>query len=95
MPSHFQIGDLLRDWRRINVSFTRAKKKLIIFGSRKTLQSDKLLEDFFALMESKNWIRQLSPGADSLHGGLLGLRGGTTGLEKVEQIVKKEVTGRV
>ena len=32
-----RIGSLLRDWRRINVAFTRAKKKLILIGSETTL----------------------------------------------------------
>jgi DNA replication ATP-dependent helicase Dna2 len=62
-----QIGDLLRDWRRINVSFTRAKRKLVIFGSRKTLASDCLLAGFLRLMDSKNWIYALPKGADELH----------------------------
>ncbi|KAJ7288322.1 AAA domain-containing protein [Mycena rebaudengoi] len=30
------VGDLIKDWRRMNVPFTRARAKLIIFGSRKT-----------------------------------------------------------
>ncbi|KAK6910521.1 hypothetical protein I203_104553 [Kwoniella mangroviensis CBS 8507] len=61
------IGDLLKDWRRINVSFTRAKKKLIIFGSAKTLSQDTLLNDFLELMKSKNWIKRLDRGDDSSH----------------------------
>jgi len=32
------IGDLLKDWRRINVAFTRAKTKLLVVGSRTTLK---------------------------------------------------------
>ncbi len=56
-----QIGDLLRDWRRINVSFTRAKKKLVIFGSRSTLEKDRLLADFLDLMQGKDWIYKLPP----------------------------------
>ncbi|KAK0673029.1 putative DNA replication ATP-dependent helicase [Cercophora samala] len=31
------IGELLKDWRRINVAFTRAKVKLLVVGSKKTL----------------------------------------------------------
>jgi len=31
------IGELLKDWRRINVAFTRAKTKLLVVGSRSTL----------------------------------------------------------
>ncbi|EKM53179.1 uncharacterized protein PHACADRAFT_147492 [Phanerochaete carnosa HHB-10118-sp] len=66
-----QIGDLLKDWRRINVSFTRARCKLVIIGSRKTLASTPLLEEFFKLMDSKDWILALPPGADTLHEELL------------------------
>jgi DNA replication ATP-dependent helicase Dna2 len=62
-----QIGDLLRDWRRINVSFTRAKRKLVIFGSRRTLASDCLLAGFLLLMDKKGWIYQLPKGADEVH----------------------------
>ncbi|KAF7346336.1 DNA replication helicase [Mycena sanguinolenta] len=61
------VGDLIKDWRRMNVSFTRARSKLIIFGSRRTLQSAPLLQDFFELVESKGWIVELPPGADTLH----------------------------
>lgn len=53
------VGELLRDWRRINVSLTRAKKKLVIFGSRGTLQSDRLLSEFFDLMSGRGWIVDL------------------------------------
>ncbi|KAL1411310.1 DNA replication endonuclease-helicase Dna2 [Vanrija albida] len=64
------IGDLLRDWRRINVSFTRARKKLVIFGSRSTLQSDRLLGGFFDLMDEKGWVVRLPPGAHEMHGAV-------------------------
>jgi DNA replication ATP-dependent helicase Dna2 len=62
-----QIGDLLKDWRRINVSFTRAKAKLVIFGSRSTLKGDKLLDEFLQLMESKRWIYTLPRRAVAFH----------------------------
>ncbi len=62
-----QIGELLRDWRRINVSFTRARSKLIIIGSRHTLQSDRLLSDFFALMDEKGWVYKLKKGDEKRH----------------------------
>jgi DNA replication ATP-dependent helicase Dna2 len=58
----------LRDWRRINVSFTRAKKKLIIIGSKSTLSADdRLLSDFFALVEERNWIADLPKDAVIMH----------------------------
>ncbi|KAF8876665.1 DNA replication factor Dna2-domain-containing protein [Infundibulicybe gibba] len=62
-----QVGDLVKDWRRMNVSFTRARSKLIIFGSRKTLGAAPLLAEFFTLMESQGWILRLPPKADLMH----------------------------
>ncbi|KAF4566186.1 Tripartite DNA replication factor [Pleurotus pulmonarius] len=62
-----QIGDLVKDWRRMNVSFTRAKSKLVLFGSRKTLESTPLLEEFFKLMDLHQWMLKLPPGADKMH----------------------------
>ncbi|KAI9298694.1 hypothetical protein K502DRAFT_311147 [Neoconidiobolus thromboides FSU 785] len=41
-----ELGFLLKDWRRINVALTRAKKKLIIIGSKRTLKGDKKLKEF-------------------------------------------------
>jgi DNA replication ATP-dependent helicase Dna2 len=51
----------------MNVSFTRARSKLVIFGSRKTLQREPLLAHFFDLMESQGWILDLAAGADVAH----------------------------
>lgn len=51
----------------MNVSFTRARKKLVIVGSRRTLQREPLLASFFALMQEKGWIRALVPGAHRAH----------------------------
>jgi DNA replication ATP-dependent helicase Dna2 len=61
------IGELLRDWRRINVSFTRAKAKLVIFGSASTLTVDRLMSDFVKLMDGRGWTLRLPHGA-TLHG---------------------------
>lgn len=39
-----EVGELLRDWRRVNVSITRAKRKLLFLGSKGTLErGDELL----------------------------------------------------
>jgi DNA replication ATP-dependent helicase Dna2 len=67
----FQVGDLVKDWRRMNVSFTRARSKLIIVGSRKTLQHADLLAEFFNLMDSRGWILSLPPNAQTLHSCLM------------------------
>lgn len=54
-PQH-QVGTLLEDWRRINVAFTRAKRKMIIIGSRKTLSACPTFAEVLGLCESKKWV---------------------------------------
>ena len=53
------IGELLQDWRRVNVAFTRAKSKLIIFGSRSTIRETQPLDKFVHLVETKGWVYQI------------------------------------
>eukprot|EP00850_Spirogloea_muscicola_P015616 SM000121S26013 [mRNA] locus=s121:324911:332644:+ [translate_table: standard] len=53
-------GKLLTDWRRINVCLTRAKKKLILVGSKKTLSRFPMLGNLLDLMEAREWIVALS-----------------------------------
>jgi DNA replication ATP-dependent helicase Dna2 len=61
------IGELLKDWRRINVAFTRAKTKLLVIGSRETLKGNgpnkdggkEMVAQFVELMEEKGWIYDL------------------------------------
>jgi DNA replication ATP-dependent helicase Dna2 len=59
------IGELLRDWRRINVAFTRAKTKLLVVGSARTLKGvgsdnpdagQEMVAQFVQLMERKGWV---------------------------------------
>jgi DNA replication ATP-dependent helicase Dna2 len=58
------IGELLKDWRRINVAFTRAKTKLLVVGSRETLKGngpnrngeEEMVARFVKLMEEKECI---------------------------------------
>lgn len=61
------VGELLKDWRRINVAFTRAKTKLLILGSKSTLCSDDLLKQFVELMERNSWIYNLPADAQEGH----------------------------
>ena len=53
------VGELLQDWRRVNVAFTRAKSKLIIFGSKSTIRDTKPLDEFVKLVETKGWVYQI------------------------------------
>lgn len=69
------IGELLKDWRRINVAFTRAKTKLLVVGSRETLkggQSDALggtemVARFVGLMEERKWVYDFPTGGLESH----------------------------
>lgn len=54
------VGDLLKDWRRVNVAVTRARRKLIIIGSKSTLsRGDELLARLVTLCETSGWLRDL------------------------------------
>lgn len=56
------IGDLLKEWRRVNVAMTRAKCKLIIFGSKKLLKGAEQFEGFIEMIESNGWCYDLKEG---------------------------------
>ena len=58
------VGELLKDWRRVNVAITRARHKLIMIGSKQTLTSSPILSKLLLLMEIKEWIVQAD---QSLH----------------------------
>ena len=61
------VGDLLKDWRRVNVALTRARTKLLVLGSKTTLVGNELLKDFVKLMEGKGWWYDLPIGACEGH----------------------------
>eukprot|EP00850_Spirogloea_muscicola_P003650 SM000015S01150 [mRNA] locus=s15:37809:45597:- [translate_table: standard] len=67
-------GKLLTDWRRINVCLTRAKKKLILVGSKKTLSRFPMLSNLLELMEARKWIVALSDIAVVPSDSLMALR---------------------
>ena len=61
------VGDLLKDWRRVNVALTRARSKLIMLGSRQTLRNNGLLAKLLALVDERGWAIDLPKDADNLH----------------------------
>ncbi|KAL2083251.1 hypothetical protein ACEWY4_021024 [Coilia grayii] len=50
------MGELLKDWRRLNVAITRAKHKLIMVGSVSTLRRYAPLEKLLAHLEQQSMI---------------------------------------
>ncbi|XP_053305903.1 DNA replication ATP-dependent helicase/nuclease DNA2 [Spea bombifrons] len=51
-----RLGDLLKDWRRLNVALTRAKHKLIMLGCVPTLCRFESLEKLITFIKSDNLI---------------------------------------
>ena len=51
-----RTGELLKDWRRLNVAFTRSKQKLIIVGSGKMMQQADGVSRFYNYIKTRNWV---------------------------------------
>ena len=50
------VGDLLRDWRRVNVALTRSRKKLIIIGSMQIMDRIPVLSKLGKILIERNWV---------------------------------------
>ncbi|XP_040218108.1 DNA replication ATP-dependent helicase/nuclease DNA2 [Rana temporaria] len=64
-----KLGDLLKDWRRLNVALTRAKHKLILVGCVPTLSRFDSMQQLISYLGNENLILNLPPAAhEHLHG---------------------------
>ena len=63
------VGELLKDWRRVNVAITRARSKLVVLGSASTLgECDvPILKGLVRIMGEKDWIMSLPGNALESH----------------------------
>ncbi|KAL3464748.1 AAA domain-containing protein [Aspergillus heterothallicus] len=62
------VGDLLSDWRRVNVAFTRARTKLLVLGSKRTLHNgNELLGKYVKLVQQRGWVYDLPKNAVEDH----------------------------
>ncbi|XP_016326648.1 LOW QUALITY PROTEIN: DNA replication ATP-dependent helicase/nuclease DNA2-like [Sinocyclocheilus anshuiensis] len=57
------LGELLQDWRRLNVAITRAKHKLLMLGSAPTLRRYAPLEKLLCHLQQEDMIFQLPAAA--------------------------------
>ncbi|XP_029284528.1 LOW QUALITY PROTEIN: DNA replication ATP-dependent helicase/nuclease DNA2 [Cottoperca gobio] len=57
------LGELLKDWRRLNVAITRAKHKLLMLGSTTTLRRYAPVEKLLNHLQQEQMIIQLPPAA--------------------------------
>jgi len=63
-----KVGDLLKDWRRVNVALTRARTKLIIIGSWKTMSmGNELLGKMCTMLEGRGCRYDLRKDANEEH----------------------------
>ncbi|XP_062417774.1 DNA replication ATP-dependent helicase/nuclease DNA2 [Pungitius pungitius] len=60
------LGELLKDWRRLNVAITRAKHKLLMVGSATTLRRYAPVEKLLNHLQQENMIIQLPQAADKV-----------------------------
>ena len=63
-----RTGKLLEDFRRMNVAFSRAKRKLIIIGSYRTLSmGSQVLQPVLGEIMERSWIENLPKNAIEIY----------------------------
>lgn len=63
----FQLGELLKDWRRLNVAVTRAKHKLLMVGSAATLRRYAPVEKLLSHLQQEDMISfQITAGTSGI-----------------------------
>ena len=65
------VGDLLRDWHRINVAITRARVKLVIVGSGTTLSHVPMLAELMSMVKDQHWHVQMPEDALEMYSHVL------------------------
>ncbi|CAM9404524.1 unnamed protein product [Scytosiphon promiscuus] len=85
------VGHLLRDWRRLNVALSRAKQKLLLVGSLRTLSSCAVLNSLADILKTRGWVYALPPGAHRMYPRGLGVE--TPGGESVGNGVGEAAVG--
>ena len=84
-----EVGELLKDWRRVNVAITRARSKLVLVGSRKTLLGGgEVLKGLVGICEERGWLWDL--GNDVLENHWFPEMAGSQGTQ-IESPVKKGI----
>lgn len=59
-------GVLLRDFKRLNVAITRAKKKLVLIGTHKYLTQISPLDEIIAKIDKEGWTKEITKFDDQM-----------------------------
>lgn len=91
------VGELLKDWRRVNVAITRAKSKLIMMGSKSTLEGSgvPVLEGLIKIVNNKKWLIDLPANATSAENGHKFEAAGPTQTQQPPLRLPKTITANV
>ncbi|KAJ1856993.1 DNA replication endonuclease-helicase Dna2 [Coemansia sp. RSA 1822] len=85
------VGELLRDWHRINVAITRARNKLVMVGSRSTLERSPLLAAMLRILDQDKCIVNIPAGTVVPHVGAGGGRKSGAQTKMANQAVLKKM----